>query len=486
MKILIQSFSDKSRLRQSLIDFSILLLLLGLNAFLTIGRITFSPKLALSYNKPHDLLFTIIITLLNIGLVTLFFYRHKEKLQKNEIVVLSLFGVFALLKLFPLLIWNQGAINFVLPTFNDGSVSFLYPSFSAIELICAYLMEMQFYGLFVFLFLATPRIEHAYTTYYLYFVLFIILGVILSMVIYSIVINYKEYANNIVSIFTGRKEYYIGICSYVLNRNAFGYFLMIGCLISLICFSKFYHVAWYISGLLFNFITLIIFSKTPFFITTALTIGVSIAYFIRNIKTKTLSSILILAWNILFYSYLALSYFFFPTFYETIIAPVIDTLTETHTVVARQNLNVPSLYMLTYNPFSFLFGYSQYHYINIYFQYSRFLPVYQSCFYTSHNSFLDVLTSNGILNTGLIASFFVYYIGKDILLYFKKNWVHALSVLAIWILLSAYSFLEPRMLFLMEGTCLFFILILLLQKIDKGETNPFIKYALVKNLNLDL
>ena len=470
--------------RQSLIDFLILSLLLGLNSFITIGRVSFSPSLSLTYNRSHDLILSLIITALNIILITFFFFRHKEPLKRNEMTVVSLFGVFAILKLFSIIKWNIDPSTYILPDCKGGEVNFDYSFMPIVDVITSFLMEIQFYGIFIFLFIALERVDKTYTTLYLQILFALIYLVIISMIIYSLVINYKEYIHNLYCIVNGKRNYYTGIQSYVLNRNAFGFFLMIGCAISHLYFSKFKNPAFYFSGLIMNFFTFIIFSKTPFFITSALSIGVSIAFALRNFKEHKISTIVILGWNILFYGYIGLAYFLFPTFYNSIIAPIVDTLTEPHTVNARYDLHVPSMYLFSYDPFSIMFGYSHYHYVNLFYQYSRFLPVDQFVHFTSHNSFIDVLTSNGVLGSTLILSFFAYFIGKDVLAYFKKDWVHAISLVAVWILFIIYSCMEPRMLFLMEGTSIFFILFLIDQKVDQEELFPIFKLQLIKNLKL--
>lgn len=280
-------------------------------------------------------------------------------------------------------------------------------------------------------------------------------------IVYSLITEFEKYIDNFILIFIYPQSYeYNNITSFVLNRNVYGFYLLVG---SIFLLAEFFHHENIPCLLLFffqYFICLIIKSKTPFLVMSVLFFSLMILYPIFHYRQKKGYSVLLLSILSIFLLYILVSYFFFrETYFNNYVLPFIRQITNWSTMNARKDITRTALSMLN-TPYFVFFGYSRYPFMTIFASYNAFLPIDHSVTFNTHNSFADILMEFGLFGLLFMAVFFALIARKLVLrLLFEKK-ISYLKYIILFISMLVYSYSEPRFLLLEEGSALFFAIML--------------------------
>ncbi len=407
-----------------------------------------------------SLFLSIPLSILYFFLFVIFYLRIRENSKKEKMILCLLFS-FLLIRFLSVLSFPYGSKTFeFISPFDGNSFLISYDGFSAASRITAFLYDSCFYSYFSIFFLSIKKIaERNRLIFHLIYV--IIELFVLVCIVYSLITEFEKYIDNFILIFIYPQSYeYNSITSFVLNRNVYGFYLLVG---SIFLLAEFFHHENIPCLLLFffqYFICLIIKSKTPFLVMSVLFFSLMILYPIFHYRQNKGYSILLLSILSIFLLYILVSYFFFrETYFNNYVLPFIRQITNWSTMNARKDITRTALSMLN-TPYFVFFGYSRYPFMTIFASYNAFLPIDHSVTFNTHNSFADILMEFGLFGLLFMAVFFALIARKLVLrLLFEKK-ISYLKYIILFISMLVYSYSEPRFLLLEEGSALFFAIML--------------------------
>ncbi len=407
-----------------------------------------------------SLFLSIPLSILYFSLFVIFYLRIRENSKKEKMILCLLFS-FLFIRFLSVLSFPYGSKTFEFVSPFDGH-SFLvsYDGFSAAGRITAFLYDSCFYSYFAIFFLSIKKI--ADKNRFIFHLIYIILELfVLICIVYSLITEFEKYIDNFILIFIYPQSYeYNSITSFVLNRNVYGFYLLIGSIFLLAEFFRHENMPCLLLFFFHYFICLIIKSKTPFLVMSVLFFALMILYPIFHFRQKKGYSILLLSILSIFLLYLFISYFFFrETYFNDYVLPFIRQMTNWSTMNARKDITHAALSMLN-TPYFVFFGYSRYPFMTIFGSYNFFLPIDHSVTFNTHNSFADILMEFGLFGLLFMAIFFALIARKLVLqLLFEKK-ISYLKYIILFVSMLVYSYSEPRFLLLEEGSALFFAIML--------------------------
>lgn len=459
--------------KESIINLLLFLALTCLMPLFTLGNFSFAKDASAEGSQfffydfvkyypgvSPSLFLSIPLSILYLFLFVIFYRRIRENTKREKIILCLLFS-FLLIRLLSVLSFPYGSTTFeYLSPFDGNTFLLTYDGFSAAERITAFLYDSCFYSYFAIFFLSIKKI--AEKNRLIFHLIYIIIELfVLICIVYSLFTEFQKYIDNFVLIFIypGSYEFNI-ITSFVLNRNVYGFYLLIG---SVFLLAEFFHhenLSCLILCFLQYLLCLIIKSKTPFLVMSVLFFCLLIFYPIFHFKKNKGYSILLLAVLSIFLLYLFISYFFFrETYFNDYILPFIRQMTNWQTMNARKDITRAALSMLN-NPYFVFFGYSRYPFMTIFESYNFYLPIDHSVTFNTHNSFADIMMEFGLFGLLFMAIFFALIARKLVLRLLAEKKISYFKYIILFISMLVYSYSEPRFLLLEEGSALFFVLML--------------------------
>lgn len=465
LEIYKQSFKKSELNTRTIINFSLFITLMGMMALFTVGKISFlDNQLVYDAHQFPSLIYTLCITIIYILLSIIYLYRMKDEIRFHPLI-LSLFIIFITYRFLSILIYpSYGQSNFSFHPHFDKSliVKFTYDGCSFNDRIVTFLDDFGFYSYFIiFTFTIKPLSKKTSFLFHIIYAMVEIFALIL--ILYSFI---KEWDTiciifNKMVIHPGKLDDDYVIKSFTSHKNVFGFFLFLATLFALGDFLEHENIPSLILSMLYMLILFLISSRTALFILTILIVlGLGIIYPLINFQKKKAYSIFFLTCFVFLVAIVLIIYFFFRnTSFGKLIDKITDTLFSTHNIKSRNTLTFFAWDMVDLP--IFLFGLSKYPFMEIFrlASINGYAKVDTTVLYTSHNSYMDIFMVNGfigILLLFIILAMVLYIMFKELLN--KKN----IQIIRYFFLLGGtmiYSLLEPRFIFLEEGTAVFFLLL---------------------------
>ncbi len=453
-----------------------LLLFLALTCIMplfTLGNFSFSKDASTVGSQPYfydfvkyypgvspSLYLSIPLSILYLFLFVIFYQRIRENNRKEKMILCLLFS-FLLIRLLSILSFPYGstAFEYVSP-FDQKSFLISYDGFSASERITGFLYDSCFYSYFAIFFLSIKKIANKNRLIF-HLIYLVIELFVLVCIVFSLFTEFQKYIDNFVLIFIYPNSFEFNtITSFVLNRNIYGFFLMIGCIFLLAEFLHHENIPCLLLFLVQCFLCLIIKSKTPFLVLSVFILCLMVFYPIFHFRKHKGYSILFLSAFAVSLLYFFISYFFFKdTYFKDYILPFFHQMTNWSTMNARKDITRAALSMLN-TPYFIFFGYSRYPFMTIFGAYNYCLPIDHSATFFTHNSFADILMDFGLFGLLFMAIFFALIARKLVLRLLCEKKISYLKYIILFISMLVYSYSEPRFLLLEEGSALFFVLML--------------------------
>lgn len=467
------SYRERKPDKESVINFILFCLLTLIEPIFTLGKFQFSPSDSaemiflpnLHYypGLPPSLLFSLFFFLVFLFLSSLLLFRLKGKTEKSRFVFF-LYLFILILRLVSIFGFPYGENTYQFPDIVCPEIikEIPYSGFSLLERFSTLLNDFCFYSYFYVFYLSIKEVVKKNKC--LFYSLFLLIDLFaLSLIFYSLLFEKENLLFNIKAFLHGGR-WFATILSYTTNKNVLGFFLFIASLFNIACFIRKPSISLLLLNLLYLIYLILIASKTPLMICIFIyIIGFGILYPIFNYREHKGYSLFFSLCFLGLVCFVLLSYFCFKeTIFDCHILPLLKGFTYWGTMNARKILNYVGLSMANNNPFTFFFGYNKYPFISLF---KSLSSTYDSEFvdpairYSSHNSYIDIFLQNGILGLFCCLLVIALYCRKWFVIQCREHNKNAMSVILGSAALFIYSYSEPRFLFLQEGTCLFFILL---------------------------
>lgn len=457
--------------RTDTIDIVIFFLLSLFSTFFTLGSFTKAEDESqynsgfyifdrfFSYNPGKATNLYIFIPALIIYLALLVWFinlRYQKTKKQPSKYLLAAFLVFVVSRLISTFSFPYGEEGYIFTSPFDQSVKeVIYSGYDIKSRIISLADEILFYSYFFIVMDYIKTFSKGFdigVRFFLFF--FIALGVVAN--IYSYITEANLLKNNLEAFFVDHNKEMLMLVSFTSNRNIYGFLLFMAyssCFV--LAFTSKPNIVYGLLAFYFMVSDLFIYSRTPFGIMVVLSlVWVSIHAFtyFKEHRGYSILDIVVLSFVALVFI-LAFTAFRNSSFTQGIVSNFLDYL-NLDTLFSRNDCTLRSLSMLN-SPYYWIFGYGRYPFITIQNDYG--LDIYS---WTSHNSYVDMLMFFGILGLIMLLAFFMYPLYQEYLLIKKKDSI-VLAFIALNISYLVYSYYEPRMLFLMEGCNIFFLLIFL-------------------------
>lgn len=464
----ITSNTNKRRVFNNILNIILFLLITICIPLFTLGKFSFKESneidgvvsniYSFSYYADVTPSLYVVIPLVSVYLLfsVLLLVRLRKEIKINIFYVI-LFLLFVGVRCYSIFTFYNGSqtFNYIEP-FNESSISITYSGFSLTDRIITFIYNFCFASYFLLIATFKPLIKN---NKYFFHILFILIElVVLSMIIYSFIYEFDKVKNNFFALFSPDPncKFDMSITSYTTYRNVFGFFLMFGYLFASFDFLHKENFFSLFLMVIFYLFSLILCSRTPLLLMTVASGLFLLLYPIFNfIKHKGYSILFIV-------TLICIILFFVITLYgfnDTFLNKYLFFIKNYMTVNARKDLGKVALTMMN-NIYVFLCGYSKYPFISIFSQYNLLTPIDHNVLTTSHNSFYDVFIQYGVLGASILAIVLLVMLIRLIVVLFKEKKTINIAYIIAMGLLAVYSYLEPRFIFLEEGTCIFFILVI--------------------------
>jgi hypothetical protein len=420
------------------------------NGFVLLGHF-FSYRL----DAAMDLPLFLPLVLIDAGLCTLFVYRRYQVsrtfLSRRILVVVVML---VLLRFVTDFAFPYGNVAFAYQSGGDAPLTELvYSGFSVRERIISFVLEQLYLLYFALAFQYVPTFSDLFDKVTDGFLVFFIL-LACVMTFYTYVVSSKAIIGNLKALFIDPSlPVDSSIQSFTSNRNAYGFFLLLGGISALVLGIRkpTYAPIFLVLMTYFTFTAYYVKTRTAFFLLLALLV-LSLGYFALIHGRKNVSYLILFVLSLV-----AIVIFFTSSFFSTQVEKLIALYQDSVTMQARLQLNHRALAMLI-SPYLWLFGYGRIPFVSLYNAFGK--AISQQQYWSSHNAFLDVLLSYGLVGLAgpLIANLRLV---RELLLTLKRHDLRPLGFLVILAEMLVYTFAEPRMLFGMDGTeaCLLFVLL---------------------------
>ncbi len=466
-----------SKKENDVLDIILFILISLFAAFFTLGRfgreadfelnqtgiVILGKEILYTPSEPMNLYLFIPGTICYLVIVFAFLIsRHKKVNKLPSKYILSLFAIFVFIRFISVVSFPYGEqiYSFTSP-FDQSLVNVSYSGYSISNRFISFFTDIFFASYFFIAFDYLKTFSKAFDKALDYF-LYAVIAVAFVMTIYSYCAEASKISNNITFLFVDHSgEFDITISSFTSYRNVYGFFLLMGCVACFVLsFIRKPNPIYFILPLYFFITDFLVWSRTPLLCIYLLFVIQLLFYAIFRFKKNkgyAIFSICSLSAVVLLIVFI-FGIFRNSSFSQNLIFDL-ESFSDHGTVESRYALWVRALSMFN-SPFYCIFGYNRSPFLEINYTYGGL--VHQGVLWTSHNSFIDVLLSFGLLGFLFILLAIGYLCYSCIMIIKRTNRIGTgLGFIAIGIVLIVYSCYEPRMLFLMEGTSIFFSIVYL-------------------------
>lgn len=464
-------------------DTFILILLSLLTGILSIGSLVIADtpeklfsqngiligKYLLTYNSiPNWFIAVPLFSVFFILLFIFFIFRYKEtKILPSKIIttiglILLIGSIIGLFFFSP-----KGDYTYISPIENESYKTSINVSYNGLELIgkiyeSIALLLFGSYFILVFTYVKTLS-NYVVPIFRLALVVPIIIALVL--IIYSFINEGWKWNNNFRFLLKKVVEV-ANIQSLANHKNMFGFFLFLASLSSIILFNKHHKIIFILLTLFFFVCTILIFSKTSVALILLSFLFSSIIYAIANFKTHKLNSLICLVITIV--SIIAI----IVCSYLLIKNGFLDKFKNNNTLDSRFDHFFIAQAMFKNQPITrWIFGYGRIPFTNLYMDFETKIGF--EVLWTTHNCYMETLAHYGLIGLLGIILCDIYVLYCISYLVFKKKQKECAVYYPVFLILCAYSFFEPRMMFLFSsGTevFLFYFIILFPVLLDYGHS----------------
>ncbi len=400
--------------------------------------------------------------------------RMRGKVKANRLI-LSLFVLFAVSITLSSILYPKGRQSYTFISHYGNSQTINTLGLSPIMTRVNYLNEFFFYGYICRFFHIIKPLTKDCTPYFRILSALLHL-IVISRIVYSLIMERKEYLINIEILLGLRKKIEIYITAYTTNRNIFGFFLFIGFFLSVLAFFRKENFLSILTAVLYTAFTILIQSKTPALLELSLSLIILLIYPIFNFRKKRKWSVFFLS-SLCFFLVLVILVL---CINKKLVVSIYSLFTNRGTRYSRFGITKLALTRRKISPLFRVFGFGRYPFSALFTQYS--LLEQEHPLPTSHNSFADILLEFGIFGAIILLLSFlvaVYYFFKRP---FSEDKTASITYFFAIVSRSIYSFSEPRALFLREGTCIFFLFLASLFFVNEAIAKEKRKSALIDSL----
>mgnify|MGYP002673044849 FL=1 len=457
------AFQKKKRNKDILITILFYLTTLLLPS-LAIGKISFSEDNPIHIFqgitfKPEEspTIPVFILTVLIRSLLLFFLFHLRKNTKRMSKLGLSLFCLFLVYRLVSLFYFPYGKLDFVVHPQNGASdVTLLFPGLSIYDRISEFVYESLFALYFLFAFNYAKELPSLADKFLLVILkAFIALGVWTRL--YSIAFERSQVIESIKRIIHADFSFFCSVSSFTSNKNVAGFFVLVCSFSCLLLFSRRPSYIYRIIYFLTIPYTVILQSRTPLILLLICGFLFGLLYPFFNFKKNKGYSVAFIIITALVLIVLISTYII----KADQINKRIHAFFEKGTIGSRFALISTSfdlfyhreIYLLTglgKRPFAYLIG-----------AYRSAIALNDAVYHTSHNAFLDILFTQGVLSLILALALSVYLLVLCFKIGKQNKWMSFTRIL-IYLSCLVYSFMEPRGLFLREGNIVFFIFLNLL------------------------
>lgn len=446
--------------RKEIVDYLLLVAVLGLPYYFTIERLT-SSKTGFSFFLPN--LFRIptdtnplyIVLPLCIAywvLVTFFLLRRMDATKKKVPALFAvLFASYAVLKIISVFSFPYGEVSFSF-FFRGSSYDVLYSGFTAEQRFVEVFHSLSLaYGL-----LAAFSYGNSFRSYSCramfhmmmwYFILYA-----LVLILWSFINEGSKFSNNFRALFDSGYGIDNSIQSLTGQRNVFGFKILLGLVsVSYLCYDH-PHWAYFLLTGFFLVVNLLIFSRTSFYVDIAVVLLFLTCSVFTSVRKKnrpyfyfTLGSLSLFALIVIV---ILITNAASPSFHEALVRNF-AAMTDGKTMNARKDLREYALGLFSYSPQYALLGYGVLPYKVMLHLFHVSASAAEDLLH-SHCGLLDVLLKEGVLGTLLFTCLYVYLFYQCRILFQKKGQVQGIYLGGTLVLLLVYCFVEPRMMFTLQ------------------------------------
>ncbi|MFA6829088.1 MAG: O-antigen ligase family protein [Bacilli bacterium] len=386
------------------------------------------------------------------------------RMQKTNIfiskTVMALMVFFVLARFITNVAFPYGEQTYVIfSSIRQASYSIPFAGFSASERIISFLLETLLIVFFGIAFTYIKTFSNKFNKVVNFF-LYLLIAVAIVMNIFSYITESAKIVNNLQVIFTNSdKSFDHGIISFTSHRNVYGFFILMASLASMILSFKKKPNPLFLLLVVYFFITCFYLkSRTPFFLifsTLMVMLVFNSVFFFKHYKIYSISSMVLFVFIVIF----CLLIFCFAPNWEISIhfRRLFEIYNDSGTVLARLDLNTRALDMLSSSFYYVLFGYGKIPFINIYNTFGTMIS--QQTIWSSHNGFLDVLLSYGLVGLASQILCFGVLVYHAISLAFRKPLI-SFTYLFVILITIIYGFFEMRVPFGIDPSGLIFVFLL--------------------------
>lgn len=434
-------------------------------------------QFSFDWSRPVSVPVFVSVTLI-VGSRLFFLFLSFRRKKRLSLISLSIFIVFLLYRAGSLFSFPYGSLQY--PIYSNTGVrvkSFSYPGFTLYDRFSSFFFESLFSAYFLFAFNYIKRLPlPAKKVSILLLKAFILFGI--SLILYSICREQEERKDSIDHLIHSDPSFFTSVKSFTSHKNVAGFYIFLSCLACLYLFSR--KENWvYPLIYIINLVYLVILqSRTPLILSLIAGILLSLLYPVFRFRKQKGKSIFFLT----FFLLLLLSLIILYTLKTEEIKTIIQAFLNKGTVHSRMSLIDTALDLLKNHNRFFFTGRGETPYAFLLIAYRKFLAAPDMVFHTSHCVYIDILRTKGIFSLllclGLLFSLFVFVFKRR-----RKGSRKAPTLFLILLTTSIYSQREPRGLFLREGNCSFFILLVLLP-ILRDSSSEHRRSILTKGLRL--
>lgn len=374
-------------------------------------------------------------------------YVHRRYLatgQKIQPLYLAIGSFYLLFRLIGIFTFPYGHLSYRLP-YNDNLYAFGYDGFTLGQRF------VSFFNTFTMTYTAVAFFAYAKTykgklaDWGFKGVLYLIIGLAVLAIIISLATEWPKVTNNIMSLFSQDYVKDVSIQSYTNHRNYFGLILLLGEIALVLLNEDHFHWWHYLLDCLFLLSTLVIYSRTPLFVGIGLLFFSLLFHTLKSKKNKSRQFIFDLVnWGLLliFALILLILYKENPVIHQNF-----RHLFDKTTINSRSELRSFASALYGSDIRGILFGYDYVPYHNLITSFHN-AAGYSDNYFSSHCGWLDLIFTNGVTGFIFLALVMLYLVLECLYLFLKgKRNYTGLTLLSVLVMLSVYSFFEPRIIF---------------------------------------
>ncbi len=453
-------FIDSAQDEGSWIDVVLFDLLTAVTILFTLSNITLEGGIALDNANAQNAFFAIPALIVFTFLAITFILRNKDRKGKgNTKLFLILFSVFALFKLIFMFSYPYGEVEYTFTRIGTGDeINVVYDGLSSYNRwvdtlcdigICAYFMIL-------FSYMNTLGQKGHINTFVL---LLLMIGVGITVNITSYVTDGDLYAQNCSYLFgLSDADSSISINGMLDNKNQLAFFNNIAMFAAIIIFCKKPNPFSIILSAYFMITTIIVLARIASIISIITCFSVLIVFPIFNFKRHRGYSIFCIAFDVVFVLLVCILYFAGNKAVVTSFNAFISNLKYDGNVSARIERMKIGLSMLLDSPYAFIFGYGSNASAGIFAKYYLGIGWGVQSTNNAHNGILQTWLDFGLVGLLLCLAGVVYLIYMSVRIgRTKGNGCLGIMYVIIVLMCIVHSSLEPRFIFLDEGSPILFI-----------------------------